>query len=104
FLFGDVISGKSRMSANSGVLFIAALCAAGMSIVGYPRKKTVEFGIAGFIVGGLVAFVGLRSTGAKPIVRTQFGSYSHHDLTELRNRRSRAEQFLVNAAKKIGKD
>ena len=76
FLFDDVVRGTSNLGANGSALFIAVLCAGGMSIIGYPRGHTVMFGTIGLVVGGGVALVAATYTGPKAPVRTVFGSLS----------------------------
>lgn len=102
FLFLDDFGrGKGPMSAMGGALMIGSLCAAGMCIVGYPRQKTMEFGIGGFLVGFLAGFVGFGAVRAnKPIVRTSIGSMTRNDLDELAHQRQKLNMFLRAAALK----
>ncbi|MEK6261498.1 MAG: hypothetical protein AABP62_23105 [Planctomycetota bacterium] len=102
FVFDDMIRGAGKASGGT-VVFVAVFCAAGMSIIGYKRGKTTEFGIAGLVVGALVAFVGLRSAGPPVVVRTSVGNFTRSDLTLLKQRRQRADQFVRAAVKKIDK-
>ena len=63
FLFDGIISGTTNLSGNGTAIFIAVLCAGGMSIIGYPRGHTVLFGTIGLVVGGGVALVAATYTG-----------------------------------------
>lgn len=102
FLFLDDFGrGKGPMSALGGALMIGSLCAAGMCIIGYPRQKTLEFGVGGFLVGFLAGFVGFGAVGAnKPIVRTSIGSMTRSDLDELARQRQKLNMFFSAAARK----
>ena len=103
FVFDDLIRGAGTKMPSGNIIFIAVFCAAGMSIIGYRRGKTTEFGLAGLVVGGLVAFIGMRSGGPPVVVRTNAGNYTRSDLNLLRSRRQRADQFLMAVMKKIDK-
>ena len=84
-------------------MFIAVLCAGGMSIIGYPRGHTVMFGTIGLVVGGGVALVAATYTGPKAPVRTVFGSLSNQKISELQIRRRKANEFLMSAVQKVSK-
>ena len=77
FLFLDNVGrGNQAMSPFSGGLMIGFLCAAGLSIVGYPRGKTTEFGAAGFAAGFLAGFLGFGALGTnKPVAITAIGNF-----------------------------
>ncbi len=102
FVFDDLIRGAGRASGGM-VVFVAVFCAAGMSIIGYRRGKTTEYGLAGLVVGALVAFVGMKSSGPPVVVRTNAGNFTQSDIKLLQSHRQRADQFLAAAAKKIDK-
>ena len=103
FLFLDDFGGrKGPMSSFGGAMIIGCLCAAGMCIVGYPRQKTMEYGISGFIVGAVAGFVGFGSMGInKPIVRTAVGNFSRSDFDELANHRQKLNHFVSLIASKV---
>lgn len=103
FVFDDLIRNAGTGASSGIVIFIAVFCAAGMSIIGYRRGMTTEFGLTGLIVGGLVAFIGIKSAGPPVVVRTSEGNFTRADLNLLRSRRQRADQFLMAAVKKIEK-
>ncbi len=103
FLFDDVVRGTSNLGANGTALFIAVLCAGGMSIIGYPRGHTVLFGAIGLVVGGGVALVAATYTGPKAPVKTVFGSLSNQKIKELQIRRKKANEFLMSAVQKVSK-
>lgn len=102
FLVDDV-RGASRLSSSSTALFFAVLCGAGMSIIGYPRRHTVMYGLIGFFVGGAAAFVGTSYSAPKAPVQTTFGSLSKEKLTELQRNRMRINQFLMTLVDKTEK-
>lgn len=102
FLVDDV-RGANRLSGTSTALFFAVLCAAGMSIIGYPRGHTVMYGVFGFFIGGAAALVGTTYAGPKAPVHTSFGSLTDQKLQMLRQNRTKVTQFLVNLADKTEK-
>ena len=103
FVFDDLIRSAGTKMPSGNIIFIAVFCAAGMSILGYRRGKTAEFGLAGLAVGGLVAFIGIKSAGPPVVVRTNVGNFTRSDLNLLRSRRQRADQFVMAAVKKLDK-
>ena len=104
FVFDDLIRGNGGGNASGGaVIFVAVFCAAGMSIIGYPRGKTTEFGLTGLVIGALAAYVGMKSAGPPVVVRTNAGNFTRSDLNLLRHRRQQADRFLMAAVKKIDK-
>src|SRR5436190_21908140 len=78
FLFDDVVRGASNLTSNSTALFFSVLCAGLMSIIGYPRKQTMMYGLIGFVAGGAAALVGASFAGAKPLVRTNVGNLNRN--------------------------
>ncbi len=103
FVFDDLIRGAGSKMPSGNIIFIAVFCAAGMSILGYRRGKTTEFGLTGLVVGGLVAYLGMKAAGPPVVVHTNVRNFTRLDLNLLRSRRQRAEQFLTAAVKKIDK-
>ncbi len=103
FLFDDVVRGANNLTANSTALFFAVLCAGGMSVLGYPRRHTVLFGVIGFVVGGGVALVGATYAGPKPLARTVFETLTRQKLVEMQNRRMKVNRFLAAAVEKVNK-
>ena len=103
FVFDDLIRNAGTKMPSGNIIFIAVFCAAGMSIIGYRRGKTTEFGLAGLLVGGLVAYLSIRAGGPPVVVRTNVGNFTRSDLNLLRSRRQRADQFVMAAVKKIDK-
>ena len=103
FLFLDDFGrGKGPMSPLGGGLMIGCLVAAGLSIVGYPRGKTTEFGVGGLIVGFLAGFIGFGAVGAnKPIARTAIGSFSRSDFQKLASERQKVNKFVFALARKV---
>ncbi len=102
FLFLDDFGrGKGPMSPLGGGLLIGCLCAAGLSIIGYSRGLTAEFGAGGFVVGFLAGYLGFGAIGAnKPIVRTSIGNFSQADLIHLSRERQKANQFVFSISRK----
>lgn len=96
FLFLDNVGrGNQAMSPFSGGLMIGFLCAAGLSIVGYPRGKTTEFGAAGFAAGFLAGFLGFGAVGAnKPVAVTSIGNFSRQQLDTLVMQRQKINRFI----------
>lgn len=96
FLFLDNVGrGNQAMSPFSGGLMIGFLCAAGLSIVGYPRGKTTEYGAAGFAAGFLAGFLGFGAIGTnKPVAITSVGSFSRQQLETLAADRQRINRFI----------
>lgn len=101
FLVDDV-RGANRLSGSSTALFFAVLCAAGMSIIGYPRGHTVIYGVFGFAIGGAAALVGTTYAGPKAPVQTSFGSLTDQKLLKLRQNREKVTQFLMTLGTKSG--
>ncbi|WP_010585963.1 hypothetical protein [Schlesneria paludicola] len=103
FLFLDNIGGgRGPMSAISGALIIGSLCAAGLTIVGYPRGQTLEYGVGGFVVGAIAGFIGFSRLGDnKPLVQTVYGNYSQKDLLQLGRQRSKLNQFMGAVQRKV---
>ena len=102
FLFLDDFGrGNGPMSPLGGGLMIGCLVAAGMSIIGYPRGLTAEFGAGGFIVGFLAGYLGFGAVGAaKPLVSTGVGNFSRMDLDRLSMQRQKLNQFAFAVARK----
>lgn len=103
FLFDDVVRGANNLTPNSMALFFAVLCAGGMSVIGYPRRHTVLFGLIGFVVGGGVALIGAAYAGPKPVARTVFETLSRNKIVEMQNRRMKVNRFLMTAGEKVNK-
>lgn len=103
FLFDDVVRGANNLTANSTALFFAVLCAGAMSVLGYPRRHTVLFGLIGFVVGGGVALVGATYAGPKPLARTVFETLTRQKLLQMQNRRMKVNRFLATAVDKVSK-
>lgn len=103
FLFLDTLAGgRGPVPAISGALIIGSLCAAGLSIVGYPRGQTVRYGVGGFVVGAIAGFIGFSRIGDnKPLVQTVYGSYSQKDLIQLGRQRIKLNQFMAAVQRKV---
>lgn len=105
FLFDDLTrSSQAGAGAGGSVIFLAALCAGGMAILGYRRGQTTEFGVTGLVVGALVAFISVRSSGPPVVVRTNVGSYTRSDLNVFRAKRIKVDHFLTAVAKATAND
>ncbi len=98
FLFDD-LTRSSQAGAGGSVIFLAALCAGGMAILGYRRGQTTEFAVTGLVVGALVAFISMRSSGPPVVVKTNVGSYTRSDLNVFRSKRLKVDHFLTAVAK-----
>ena len=103
FLFlDDFGKGKGPMSPFGGALMIGCLVGAAMCIIGYPRQKTTEFGVGGFLAGFLAGFIGFSSLNqTKPVVKTALGSFTRTDLDKMAQRRQRANQFLYAVSRRL---
>lgn len=103
FLFLDYVGrGSGPMSPIGGAILIGCLCAAGMSIIGYPRQKATEFGLGGLFVGAIVGFLGFSAMGqSKPVVRTAIGDFTRADLNQLALQRQRGNQFLYAVSRRV---
>jgi SurA N-terminal domain len=104
FLFLDAASMSSgRLPVASGVILVAALCAGGLWFVGSSRGKGLEFAIAGAVIGGLAAFIGLRSVGPADVnIRTAIGSFTENDLRLFSQRRGVANRFVAAVGQQAG--
>lgn len=102
FLFQDTVMSSGQDSPFGNALMIGALCSAGLAIVGYPRQKTRDFALTGFLVGTLVSYIGFNASGPVPAVRTNVGNFTRADLSELQNRRIKANRFLASVVEKVG--
>ncbi len=104
FLFLDAASMSSgRLPVASGVILVAALCAGGLWFVGSSRGKGLEFAIGGAVIGGLAAFIGLRSVGPADVnIRTAIGSFTENDLRLFSQRRGVANRFVAAVGQQAG--
>lgn len=102
FLFlDDSVRGNGAMSPTGGSFLIGLLCASGMCIIGYPRQKTVEYGLGGLIVGFVAGFIGFGAAGGnRPVVRTAAGNLTRSELDDLARKRMKLNQFLSAASNK----
>lgn len=98
FLFDD-LARSTQAGAAGTVIFLAALCAGGMAILGYRRGQTTEFAVTGLVVGALVAFISVRASGPPVVVKTNVGSYTRADLNEFRSKRLKVDHFLTAVGK-----
>ena len=98
FLFDD-LARSTQAGASGSVIFLAALCAGGMAILGYRRGQTTEFAVTGLVVGALVAFISVRASGPPVVVRTNVGSYTREDLNAFRSKRLKVDHFLTAVGK-----
>ena len=103
FLFDD-FARNAQSNGGGNVIFLAVLCAAGMSIIGYRRGQTTEFGATGLVVGALVAFISIRASGPPVVVTTKVGSYTRADLNAFRSQRLKLDHFLTAVGKAIGNE
>ena len=103
FVFDDLVRNSGTLSIGN-MIFVAVFCAAGMSIIGYKRGKTAEYGIGGLVVGAIVGYIGINASGPPVVVRTTLGNLTRSNLNQLRSRRMKVENFLMTAVKKIGKE
>ena len=103
FLFLDDFGrGKGPMSPFGGALMIGCLVGAAMCIIGYPRQKTTEYGVGGFLAGFLAGFIGFSALNqAKPVVKTALGSFTRTDLDRMAQKRQRANQFLYAVSRRL---
>lgn len=100
FVFLDAATSRSgELPTSLGVLTVALLCAGGMWVVGSPRGKGNEWALYGAIVGGVVAFFGIRAQTNAPVVSTNMGTFSRSELQRLQARRVLANNFIVEASK-----
>ncbi len=98
FLFDD-LARSTQAGAAGNVIFLAALCAGGMAILGYRRGQTTEFAVTGLVVGALVAFISVRASGPPVVVKTNVGSYTRADLNAFRSKRLKVDHFLTAVGK-----
>lgn len=99
FVFLDAATMRSGEPPRSLLIVLVALaCAGGMWIIGSPRGKGNELAMYGAIVGAVIAFFGLRTIGAPPVVSTSIGEFSRDDLQQAAQRRAFANRFVAVAA------
>ncbi len=100
FVFLDAATSRSgQLPMSLGVLSVALICAGGMWVVGAPRAKGGEWALYGAIVGGVIAFFGIRAQSNAPIITTNMGSFSRSELQRLQGRRNLANNFMAEASK-----
>ena len=100
FIFMDSVSMRTgEMPRSLNVVLIAGICAAGMWFVGNPRGKGSELALYGALIGGVIAFFGLRASGQQPVAVTEIGNFTREDLIEIAQRRQQANQFVQLASK-----
>ncbi len=100
FIFMDSVSMRTgEMPRSLNVILIAAICAAGMWFVGNPRGKGNELALYGALIGGVIAFFGLRAAGQQPVAITAIGNFTREDLMGIAQRRQLANQFVQLASK-----
>jgi hypothetical protein len=97
FLFlDDFGKGKGPMSPLGGALLIGCLVGAAMSIIGYPRQKTTEYGVGGLLAGLIAGFIGFSAMNqAKPVVKTALGNYTRQDLDRMAQKRQRTNVYFA---------
>ncbi len=100
FIFLDSVSMQSgRLPRSLGVVLVAMLCAGGLWVIGSPRGKGNELALYGALVGGVIAFFGLRASGPLAVVESTIGKFTPDDMQQFNQRRSIANRF-VNAVSK----
>lgn len=100
FLFDDVVRGVQNLSPMAVATFFGVLCAGGMSIIGYGRRHTVAYAVAGFVVGGAAALIGQSYAGPRSHIRTKFGTLTPEAIVKMQQQRMKANQFLAFATDK----
>lgn len=99
FIFLDSASQSSgELPRSLLIVLVAMACAGGMWIIGSPRGKGNELALYGAMVGAVIAFFGLRTIGAPPVVSTSIGSFSRDDFQQAAQRRAFANRFVAAAA------
>ncbi len=100
FIFLDSVSMQSgRLPRSLGVVLVAMLCAGGMWVIGSPRGKGNELALYGALVGGVIAFFGLRASGPVAVVESSIGAFTPEDLQRFAQRRSIANRFVSAISK-----
>ncbi|MBI1349017.1 hypothetical protein GC163_22325 [bacterium] len=99
FVFLDAATMRSGEPPRSLLIVLVALaCAGGMWVIGTPRGKGSELAMYGAIVGAVIAFFGLQTVGAPPVVSTSIGSFTRDDFQRTAQRRAFANRFVAMAS------
>jgi len=99
FIFLDSATQSSgELPRSLLIVLVAMACAGGMWVIGSPRGKGNELALYGAMVGAVIAFFGLRTIGAPPVVSTSIGSFTRDDFQAAAIRRGYANRFVAFAA------
>ncbi len=100
FVFLDAATSRSgELPTSLGVVTVALLCAGGLWVIGSPRGKGSEWALYGAIIGGVIAFFGIRAQSNSAVVTSNMGSFSRSELQRLQARRVVANRFMMEASK-----
>lgn len=99
FVFLDSVSMRSgNLPRSLSVILVAMLCAGGMWIIGNPRGRGSELALYGALIGGVLAFFGLKGAGQLAVVQTSIGSFNRDQMQAQAQRRSAANRFVQSAS------
>lgn len=99
FVFLDSVSMRSGTLPRSlAVILVAMFCAGGMWVIGNPRGRGSELALYGALIGGVLAFFGLKGAGQIAVVETSIGSFNRDQLQTQAQRRSAANRFVQSAS------
>ncbi|MGE0375927.1 MAG: hypothetical protein AB7I48_15805 [Planctomycetaceae bacterium] len=98
FVILGAVNDPSNMPTGLIVIFVACVLGAAGWVLGIRSKKSNEFGMAGVILGALLAVAGTVVSGPPAVVKADTGDISHDQFAFLQYQRSRANEFLGRAA------
>lgn len=99
FIFFDVSVMRSGggMSKSLTVAMFAAICALGLWYVGRRHGKPSEWAMWGALLGGVAAFLFVRSSEPAPAIRAKGINITDNTLRDLSHNRYLANQFVMRA-------
>ncbi len=100
FLFFDVTTMKSGGASKAlTVALFAALCGLGLWYVGSRRGQGSEWALWGAVLGGVAAFLFVRSTGTESVIQGKGIQVTDSSLRKLAERRVKVNRFVYEAGR-----